>query len=145
MCYSLPAGGKTSLAVEPAVLDAASLLEELTAAAEATSAARARAATLNKEESILVKMLQAQLSTTWNFRCQWPGICTALPSRSRILTVDPPGHIRQLAPAAVGRNPWIEHGSFENVRRKSNRAYRWRHMGRPNAKTQRPRPKQSLS
>jgi hypothetical protein len=55
MCYSLPAGGKTSLAVEPAVLDAASLLEELTAAAEATSATRARAATLNKEESILIR------------------------------------------------------------------------------------------
>jgi len=63
MRYSLLAGGKTSLAVEPAVLEAASLLEELTAAAEATSAIRARAAALNKEESILVKSVQTQLST----------------------------------------------------------------------------------
>jgi hypothetical protein len=70
MCYSLLAGGKTSLAVEPAVLEAASLLEELTTAAEATSATRARAATLNKEESILVKSVQAQLSTAWELRCR---------------------------------------------------------------------------
>jgi hypothetical protein len=85
MYYSLLAGGKTSLAVEPAVLDAASLLEELTAAAETTSATRARAATLNKEESISVKSVRAQLSTGLDLRCQRPGICTVLPSRSRIL------------------------------------------------------------
>jgi hypothetical protein len=41
-------------------------LTELTAAAEATSAARARAATLNKEESILVELMESQVSTAWD-------------------------------------------------------------------------------
>lgn len=74
-CYALPVGGKTSLVVEPAILESETTLAELvlvaelmelTAAAEATSAARARAATLNKEESILVESKESQVSTDWH-------------------------------------------------------------------------------
>lgn len=63
MHYSLLAGGKTSEAVEPAVFELATLL---TAAADATSATRANATALNKEESILVEMVQSQLSAALN-------------------------------------------------------------------------------
>lgn len=63
MHYSLLAGGKTSEAVEPAVFELETLL---TAAADATSATRANATALNKEESILVEMVQSQLSAALN-------------------------------------------------------------------------------
>lgn len=63
--------------VEPAILESERTLAELalvaelmelTAAAEATSATRARVATLNKEESILVESMKSQESTTLDLR-----------------------------------------------------------------------------